>query len=148
MKWWQYGLRAVHLTDNFCERLVKRVLFGWIHTHRLSGECLQCGDCCEQIGVGYSYHWEITHWIPRLIIRWFELIYPFHFIGFLEKENVMVFTCTEFDGETRKCRSHKWRPAICRNYPLVKYFKRPDIFMHCGYAYDASGPEAPADPQS
>ena len=88
--------------------------------------CSRCGDCCENIHVGYgteevldrlAAYWEalrdksddgrfiLTHWnIIRVDVA-------------ADGREDPVFACDKFDPVERLCTAHEERPQVCRGFP-------------------------------
>lgn len=96
-----------------------------------SGSCNGCGACCEQIYVKTA----------KFVVRskeHFEILQKKHrFYRDLENigedENGLVFACKNLDPHTKKCKIHKFRAHICREYP------REELFMMGGGLSDGCG---------
>lgn len=96
-----------------------------------TGACLCCGACCEQIYVKHA----------KFVIKskeHFEILQKKHrfykdLIHTGEDETGLVFACKNLDLESRKCRVHRFRAKICRDYP------REEIFMMGGGISDSCG---------
>ena len=88
-------------------------------------KCIKCGDCCEAIALGatieqikadarfLSRDFILEHWTPCEPPK--QKLNPLMndkcFNGFIWYE------CDLFDSETRVCKDHKNKPAICKEYP-------------------------------
>lgn len=93
--------------------------------------CAQCGDCCEAIpfsmdqeqikdrlaegeGLGERGITDLTfilkNWVP-ISRREYENVHP---EAATEKK---MYTCRQFNRETRQCMVHDSRPPVCRDYP-------------------------------
>ena len=46
----------------------------------------------------------------------------------------LIFECKNLDKNTKKCKIHFWRPAICRRYPQEELFSMGGTLSDtCGY---------------
>ena len=93
--------------------------------------------CCEVIAV-YS-PWPLAGW-PRLIrgiARLGELIYPFRFNSIQGQH--FLYTCENFDAASRTCLNYRFRPRVCREYPAVSHFGRPQFYKGCGFSVRLRG---------
>ncbi len=98
----------------------------------LEGPCSSCGACCEHPTVQLprllfhlrSYRWALESW--HRVVNGFELERADR------RSHALVFRCTHFDPETRRCDSYASRPLMCRDYPRPLLFHaRPDLFPAC-----------------
>jgi len=67
-----------------------------------------------------------------IVVRWVSWAFNFYLKGIDEKKYKLIFGCKTVlaDGT---CGDYKWRPNICRNYPIVDFFDEPALFDTCGY---------------
>jgi uncharacterized protein len=123
--------RFIVILDYYIEKTTKTFILK--SKYKVSGKCQKCGVCCKLIGAKISDF--ITHrkWLIFLIVKYYEKINDFSFHSFLEQENMLLFTCNNFNEKGSKCLSYKIRPAICRGYPLVRYFQKPVLLQECHF---------------
>jgi Fe-S-cluster containining protein len=121
---------AIILLDNFFANLPKKVLFKtrWV----LGGKCRQCGNCCKEIYIKISPRQLSSRLFTTLAIKWISWIFDFIVLRKDYDYYYLVFTCKHRRSDG-KCGNYFWRPSICRNYPLVDYFKEPKVLPGCGY---------------
>ena len=93
---------------------------------------MQCGKCCEQIGV-FVPRFSNNRFVLLIIAVFIEKVNEFKYSQYLPEEKVLIFTCNNFDDVNKKCLNYRFRPAICRNYPMLRYFDKPVLFEECGY---------------
>jgi Fe-S-cluster containining protein len=124
-------IRWLIIVDYFVERFFKKYIFKPMY--KVTGSCRQCGTCCQLIGIETPDYLLKRKWLMRLIIAFYKKINDFVYQGFAREERMMLFTCNKFDKEKHNCSIHPWRPALCRNYPLLRYFNKPVVFNTCGY---------------
>ena len=99
--------------------------------HR-TGKCLMCGSCCGRIYVKHYKHLINDE-------KEFERLRHLH--GFYagltvagKDDTGLFFKCEHFDGETKKCKIHRTRPAVCRRYPQEELFSLGgSLCGDCGY---------------
>ena len=119
---------------------------GKLVEYERTGECNECGDCCEakhsirfQVSVSgddeaevdesqkdYS-EWEGWVWLFAQGMQWWWFIYD---------DDGDSQQCSAFDTETRKCTI--WRddikfPAICRYWPI--HPKNVERFPRCSFSF-------------
>ncbi|MFA4857921.1 MAG: YkgJ family cysteine cluster protein [Candidatus Margulisiibacteriota bacterium] len=117
------------LLDNLLTNLL-RTLFRsrW----RKIGKCKKCGQCCRQIYLTMTPRQIASPLFTNLAIHWISWLFDFVLLKVDTENHALVFTCKHIslDG---KCGNYFWRPNVCRNYPLVDYFKEPVFLPGCGY---------------
>lgn len=118
------------LLDNFLTNIPKKILFRtrW----KLQGKCKQCGVCCQEIYLKINPRQLGSRLFTKLAIAWISWVYDFKLLKVDWEDFYLVFTCKKIraDGE---CGDYRWRPNICRNYPLVDYFDEPKFLPQCGF---------------
>ena len=102
--------------------------------YRLSGECNQCGACCESPAI------EVHRWVfwfrslSWLVKSWHWYINGFNLMEKDRSNRLFIFECTHYDPETKRCDSYCSRPGMCRDYPLPLLFStNPDFFDRCSH---------------
>jgi hypothetical protein len=118
------------LLDNLINNTVKTILFRtrW----KRVGKCRQCGNCCREILLKIDPKQLGSRWFTNLAIRWISWLFDFVLIRIDYTYHYLVFTCRQRRPDGR-CGNYFWRPSVCRNYPLVDYFKKPVFLPGCGY---------------
>ena len=99
----------------------------------VSGSCLQCGRCCQNLilfskgkPVKTLEHFEKLK-KRNPFYQHFNLIYKNKTNGFL------YFSCSK-QGSDGSCTVYENRPSICKNYPRSKMFKNGgNLLPGCGY---------------
>jgi Fe-S-cluster containining protein len=123
------------LADNWLTNLVKRLFSTcW----QLTGHCRQCGQCCRRIILTMTPAQIKSKLFTDLSIRWISWLFGFRLIEIDHEHYSLVFNCRHQTPEG-KCGNYRWRPNVCRNYPLVDYFKEPQLLPGCGFAKNISG---------
>jgi Fe-S-cluster containining protein len=102
--------------------------------HRLAGQCRGSAECCEEPGIAVSRAvWHVPS-LRRLYVWWQETVNGFVLSGELRQGRVLLFRCTHFDWESRRCDSYESRPGMCRDYPRVLLSQpAPRMLPGCGY---------------
>jgi Fe-S-cluster containining protein len=126
-----YFVRLVIRLDSCIEQLIKKYILKPKYT--VSGTCKMCGTCCENIGIYTASYLIKVNLILKIIVKFYEKVNDFQYQGYLPNKKILVFTCHNFDDNKRKCKVHNKRPAMCRNYPLLRYFNKPVLIKNCGY---------------
>lgn len=119
------------LLDNVLTNFFKGLFFK--SRYVLEGKCKQCGQCCREIYLKMTPAQTSSPLFTKIAIKWIEWIFEFKLIRIDYEYNDLVFTCRNI-GDDGKCRNYFWRPNVCRNYPLVDYFKEPAFLDNCGYS--------------
>lgn len=105
----------------------------------LGGRCEGCGMCCEEPGISVGA--RVFHSPParRAFIAWQARVNGFEYTRDDPESLSLLFRCTHFDWDTRRCDSYDSRPGICRDYPRALLQQSdPDLFEACGYRPIAS----------
>jgi hypothetical protein len=115
--------------DNFITNAAKSIFrTKWLRT----GHCLQCGNCCKEIYISLTPAQSRSRLFTNIAIRWITWLFDFILLKVDYDNSSLVFTCKHLTPEG-KCHNYFWRPNVCRNYPLVDYFKEPVFLPSCGF---------------
>jgi len=123
-------LLSLFLFDNFLVQKLKNV---FPHQYKIQGKCRQCGECCKGIYLKMSSNQMRSSFFRNICIRWISWLFDFILLKVDFENQYLVFTC-KHKGEDGKCLNYAWRPPVCRNYPLVDYFKKPVFLPGCGFS--------------
>lgn len=103
-----------------------------------SGKCNCCGRCCEKI---YVKHGRAVLNDESLFEK-LKLMHSFYDdLICIDKDEIgLVFSCKNLDAEDgtneRKCKKHKTRAKICRDYPQEELFMiGGSMGEDCGYKF-------------
>ena len=117
------------LADNFVTNLVSKLFkTRWV----LAGKCNKCGKCCQDIKLAINSRLLSNIFTRELVVRWTSWVMGFHLKRIEYDPNYLVFGCDRVRSDGT-CGDYKWRPNVCRNYPLVDFFEEPALFETCGY---------------
>ena len=117
------------LADNAVTNLVKKPFrTRWV----LVGKCNQCGKCCQNIKLAINPRLLSSVFIRELVIMWTSWVMGFHLKRIEYTPPYLVFGCKKVRSDGT-CGDYKWRPNVCRNYPLVDFFEEPALFKTCGF---------------
>ncbi|MBT5855515.1 hypothetical protein HOH87_02650 [bacterium] len=100
-------------------------------TYVIEGACQKRGICCQNIAICLSPSFWKHSWLKRLAQRYYTFVYNFQHIEDLEEHKVIKFKCNYL--KEGKCSIYRRRPFICRQYPALQYFQKPEILPGCGY---------------
>lgn len=112
----------------------------WVYTKILrrkyyrSGACNCCGRCCEKI---YVKHGRAVLDDVKLFEK-LKLMHNFYDdLVCIDKDEIgLVFSCKNLDIQTRRCKKHKSRAKICRDYPQEELFMMGgSMGEDCGYKF-------------
>ena len=98
----------------------------------LKGKCNMCGNCCKRILLKITPEQINSKLFMKIAIKWIEWIFDFIFLDIDYEDNYLAFTCKHIKPDG-KCGNYLFRPNVCRNYPIVDYFKKPVLLPDCGY---------------
>lgn len=129
MKYLKRFLISIMLLDNLIMQGLKKF---FPTRHKIAGTCRQCGVCCQEIHLKMTPRQIYSKFFRDLCIRWLSFLYDFYLLRIDYPRNYLVFSC-KHKGKDGKCQNYFWRPAICRNYPLLDYFEKPVFLKGCGY---------------
>jgi uncharacterized protein len=120
-------------------RLLARGQISW----DLQGQCEGCAKCCEAPAIAVG---KLVFFVPPLrafFVWWQRVVNGFVATGRERRGYALLFSCTHFDTQTRRCRDYDNRPGICRDYPrMVLEDADPELFEGCGYRVVAkNGPQ-------
>ncbi len=102
--------------------------------YQKAGTCKRRGVCCKNIAVHLSPSFWRYPVLRRLAICWYEFVYGFFYMGELEADRMIMFSCSYLDSDNR-CRIYWRRPYICRRYPQPRFFGQPTVLPGCGYSF-------------
>lgn len=117
------------LFDNRITQSLKRL---FPTAFKIKGKCNQCGKCCEEILLKMTPSQIKNNFFRSLCIRWISWLYDFYLLHVDLKRGYLAFSCRHRGGDGL-CRNYRFRPPLCRNYPLLDYFERPAFIKGCGY---------------
>ena len=100
--------------------------------YKRTGACANCGACCSHI---YVRHMKGVVKDEKEFEK-LKLLHSFYAgLNIIDKDELgLVFECSHLDKETKLCKIHKYRPAICRRYPQEELFEMGGCLSDdCGY---------------
>ena len=127
----RFFLRLIRDVDGLIDAATSRV---FRRQYRVVGACRQRGVCCRSIGISMHPSSAKSRVVLQLVRWWYTFVYHFIYKGV--DQHVMIFTCRYLVDN--RCSIHKRRPFLCRNYPIVSYFKQPVFLPGCGFSCDKS----------
>ena len=123
------AILSLILLDNAITQGLKRLFpTRW----KIAGSCKQCGKCCEEILLKAHPAILNDNWVTKIVVGWISWVFQFYLIRIDRAGKYLVFSCHN-RGADGKCLVYRWRPSVCRNYPLLDYFKEPRFLDDCGY---------------
>lgn len=99
--------------------------------YELLGACQRRGACCTQIVAHVPRRLAASPRLLRIYIAMHRIVHNFHVVGRGPNEEV-IFRC-HFLTDGGRCGIYRYRPRLCRTYPLLPFFKAPSILPGCGY---------------
>ncbi len=123
-------LRCIRDIDGLLTAVISRL---FKRSYQVSGSCKKRGICCQNIAIGI--HPRLKK-IKQWIVKYYEFVYNFQFITYLERDNVLLFRCLYLKNNL--CQIHWKRPYICRQYPHHRLFHTPSTMPGCGYHIQAA----------
>ncbi len=124
------------MKQNSFLKLLKKFFFKHLlrKTYYRTGSCKGCGRCCKQIYVRHMKNVVQTEEEFQKLRK----LHPFYtYLNVTGKDEIgLIFECTNLDEETKYCKIHKKRPAICRRYPQEAIFMMGgELADNCGYSF-------------
>jgi len=123
------AIMSIILLDNFVSNLVKKP---FKTAYKLDGTCKKCGKCCREIALAAHPAILSSKLTTEIVARWISWIFDFFLVRVEYDKNYLIFGCKNL-GPDGKCLNYRWRPNVCRNYPIVDYFDKPVFYPWCGY---------------
>lgn len=99
--------------------------------YRKEGHCYQRGNCCHYLLIP-----EPKGLLGRFFFFWCTQINGFYLRQAkpidCEGEKMCLMGCRYLKKDGR-CAHYHYRPAICRQWPIIEYFGPPRILKGCGF---------------
>ncbi len=109
---------------------------------RIEGECLMCGQCCQEISLEVNGLWIRNRKQFERAVRRNQEYDRFVIVG-RDPQGFLLFTCDWYLPESRLCGDYEHRPSICREFPQPSlYFSGGDVPRGCGYRFAIGAPFA------
>lgn len=124
------------LADNLLNNLLKKYVIR--PRYRLSGGCLKCGQCCRAIYLKATRGQIASPLFCKIAVGWIEWLFDFKLKQIDREDHYFIFECRHLK-ENGSCGNYFWRPSVCRNFPLVDYFKAPVFLPGCGFTSEPAG---------
>lgn len=100
----------------------------------LTGSCEGCGQCCETPSLTVPPIMLKNPPVLELFLWWQRAVNGFEFLRADYKRSELIFSCTHYDKNSKRCDSYTTRPGMCRDYPTnLRYAERPKLFDDCTY---------------
>jgi hypothetical protein len=92
---------------------------------------LNAWDCCT-LTVGDPPRWlKQKQWLLNLWIAMHQALHNFQPAARGPNDEV-IFSCGYLQSNGR-CGIYRFRPFLCRHYPVLPFFKEPAVLPGCGY---------------
>lgn len=105
--------------------------------YEVVGACQRRGACCTQIVAHIPRRLAARPWLLRAFVAMHRWVHNFHVVGRGPNEEV-IFRC-HYLTDGGKCGIYRFRPRLCRTYPLLPFFKPPQVLPGCGYRIKRRG---------
>jgi len=99
--------------------------------YKKEGHCLRRGNCCHYILVERPkgpFGWLYYLWITQINGFYCRDSQARSFEG----RDVLIMGCRHL-RKNGLCAQHRLRPMVCRQWPVIEIFGRPQILKGCGY---------------
>lgn len=97
----------------------------------LLGTCQECGDCCRSI-LGSPPKWVRDSFLMRIYTHYHKIAHRFT-VRATTADGCVLFECGYLQSDGR-CSIYRFRPLLCRNYPLVPFYHEPRLLPSCSYS--------------
>ncbi|MEX0961835.1 MAG: hypothetical protein WDZ28_03145 [Simkaniaceae bacterium] len=122
-------LPFLHL-DLFMQKIAKKIIRP---PYIRVGACKKRGNCCHYILIKKQ-----KGYLGRLFLLWHLEVNGFYkrFDETIpqEKGEFFVMGC-RYLNKKGECTNYRFRPMVCRKWPVIEHFGRPQIIKGCGYSY-------------
>ena len=126
-------LKRIIILFVFLDNLISTSLKKMFPTrYKIAGKCKMCGNCCKEIRMKIAPAYLSSKFFTELAIRWISWLFDFYLLKIDFENRDLAFSCKNL-GKDGKCQNYFWRPSICRNYPLLDYFKKTVFLPGCGF---------------
>jgi hypothetical protein len=96
----------------------------------LQGDCMRCGACCEHIVGDPPRFIKHTKLLP-IYLAYHRFAHRFT-ATHRGPNGEVIFSCGHLQHDGR-CGIYRFRPLICRNYPVIPYYNVPGLLPDCTY---------------
>ena len=96
------------------------------------GQCEKTGQCCRAIGMGVPQSWLKYPRLIKVIQIWHRVRYNFVPIG--TYHSMIVYEC-RFLTRDNQCSIHRFKPALCRDFPKLPLYGFTKLHKGCGYSF-------------
>ncbi len=128
MRWLGRHLcRALILMDLGIYALLRKIVRP---DYEVRGQCDQRGVCCQHI-VSDPPRWLKRGWPLRLYVAFHATWHNFFVVARGPNDEV-IFSCNHLQSDGR-CGIWRFRPRLCRDYPLRPIFGIPKVLPGCGF---------------
>ena len=117
--WIRRGIKRIALVRYVIDLSIMRVVLKWRGEPRfeLRGSCEGCGRCCENPSMrvpALVFRLKSLRWI---FLSWHRIINGFEYVSAQKQGYVLVFRCSHFNEESRRCDSYNSRPGNVPRLP-------------------------------
>jgi len=99
--------------------------------HVVTGGCQRRGVCCTMILLDAPRVVKDRPWLLGVFVAYHRIFHNFYVVGRGDNDEV-IFRCDHL-ADNNSCGIYRYRPFICRNYPVVFWFDPPRPLPGCGY---------------
>lgn len=125
---WREVMRLFILFDLAMTKLVARVIKP---RYEIRGSCDKRGVCCTQI-LGNPPRFVKRSFLLQWFANYHRIMHNFHVVA-RGPDQELIFRCGHLKTDGR-CGIYRYRPRLCRNYPVLPFFEPPRLLPGCGYA--------------
>lgn len=103
----------------------------------ITGACKKRGVCCKSIGIQMSAKPFLFNLLRPLMLWWYKFVYHFDLVREVPDKQAFIFRCKYLKDDL--CSIHWRRPFLCRNYPYVSPYFKPNLLPGCGFGLEEKG---------
>ncbi|MBU4484039.1 YkgJ family cysteine cluster protein [bacterium] len=97
------------------------------------GSCSNCGRCCYNLAIQIPATWVSFGFIIKFLQKWHYIAYNFKPLGVYE--GWLVYKCA-YLNDKNFCSIYPFRHRICRQFPYLKLYGRPNVHRNCGFYFE------------
>jgi hypothetical protein len=99
-------------------------------SYEIRGSCDKRGVCCKHI-IGDPPRFIKKSFLLRLYAGYHAAMHRFAVVA-RGPNDELIFACGHLQTDGR-CGIYRYRPRLCRHYPILPFFGMPKLLPGCGY---------------
>lgn len=120
-----------------CDRVALSFLRYFFKTeYERKGQCQMTGQCCKMVGLSFPKSWLNYPRLTNTVKSWHAYRYNFSYLGTVD--SMHVYEC-RYLTKDNKCGIHRFKPRLCRDYPVTPWYGFTKVYKGCGYRFEKRG---------